>query len=148
MVTRRVVLLCGPPGSGKTTAAHASGLEVYDRDDPRWRNDEAQFRKAIARLATNPDARAVVIRSGATQSARLKAAEAIDATHVYMLAAPVDELARRVAKRGRADARNGLASIQRWIDRHDLAGVAMFPGWDNTTEPTRRTRYDEATWVW
>lgn len=127
--TRIVVLLCGPAGAGKTTAAHASTLTVYDRDDPQW-PDERTFTRALAHLRTNPTARAVVIRSGATSSARAKAAILIGATHMYVLTAPPRELGHRVAHRGRADQRHGLASIKDWHARHDRRdGINDFPGW-------------------
>ena len=68
-MARLVVLLFGPAGAGKTTAARSSGLTVFDRDDEKW-SGERQFTQALRRLALDPSARAVVIRSGATSSAR------------------------------------------------------------------------------
>lgn len=131
MSGRIVVLLCGPPGAGKTTAARQSGLTVYDRDDEQW-HSERQFRAKIAELATNPNARAVVIRAGASSSARRKAADLIGATHVYLLTEDPRELAHRVATRNRADKRNGLASIKTWFTQHDRAdNVREFPGWSD-----------------
>ena len=53
MTMRRVVLICGPPGAGKTTLAKTLDLTVYDIDDPDWIS-EAQFRRAIASLAAHP----------------------------------------------------------------------------------------------
>lgn len=127
---RMVVLLCGPPGAGKTTAAHTSGLEVFDRDDPKW-SGEKQFVARIGDLARQGDARAVVIRAGASSSARAKAARLIGASHVFLLLAERQELAHRVARRGRADVRNGLASIKSWFEDFDRDdGVQVFPGWD------------------
>lgn len=132
---RNVVLLCGPPGAGKTTAAHASGLPVFDRDDPRW-PDEQSFRRDLARLAFDPQARAVVIRSGATSSARGRAAELVMATQVFVLLLPRDELMRRISIRARHDAKQTKAAVDTWFtrfERHD--GVPDFPGWEQATTP-------------
>lgn len=131
---RRVVLLCGPPGAGKTTAARASGLAVFDRDDPRW-GSEREFTEAIAQLREHHTAQAVVIRAGASSSARRKAADLIGATHVYLLRADQHELMRRVHRRDRADRRATTAGIVSWFDRYDRDdGVLDFPGWPAVTD--------------
>jgi guanylate kinase len=126
---RLVVILCGPAGAGKTTAAHASGLDVYDRDDAEW-SSEKQFTARLADLARDPHARAVVIRSGATSSARAKAARLVSATHVYILTEDRRALARRVRARNRTDKVQGMISVNSWFDRFDrLDNVPDFPGW-------------------
>lgn len=135
-MTRRVVILCGPPGAGKTTAARASGLQVFDRDDPQW-TGESDFTDALAQLRADPDARAVVIRSAATSTARAKATRLVGATHVFVIQAPRDELMRRITKRGRHDARQSKAGVDTWsarFDRNDA--VPAFPGWPALDEPT------------
>jgi hypothetical protein len=135
---RMVVLLCGPAGAGKTTIAHQSGLTVYDRDDPQW-SSERQFTAALRQLAYDPTAQAVVIRAGASSSARAKAAAMMQATHTYLITEDPTTLGHRVASRNRADKRQGLASIKTWWDRHDTAdGVPTFPGWPvvHATPPT------------
>jgi adenylate kinase family enzyme len=128
-VARMVVVLCGPAGAGKTTAARQSGLTVYDRDDPEW-TSEKQFTTRLADLARDPDAQAVVIRSGATSSARAKAAALVGATHVFLLLETPTELARRVRERGRADKVAGLTSIKGWFDHFDRNdNTPDFPSW-------------------
>ncbi|MHA7145456.1 nucleoside/nucleotide kinase family protein [Arthrobacter sp. TmT3-37] len=128
-MSRRVVLLCGPPGAGKTTAAKQSGLKVFDRDDSEWES-ERQFTEAIAKLAIDPNAQAVVIRSGASSSARNSVRSQIGATHTFVLLEDPDELARRVRQRARADRVYTIAGIKKWFARHDREdGVQIFPGW-------------------
>lgn len=128
-MSRLVVVLCGPAGAGKTTAARLSGLEVFDRDDPEWRT-EKQFTTRLADLARDPNAQAVVIRSGATSSARAKAARLVGATHVFVLLEDPKELTRRVRERNRADKVQGMTSIKGWFEKFDrLDNVPDFPGW-------------------
>jgi shikimate kinase len=144
---RIVVVLCGPAGAGKTTAAHQSGLIVYDRDDPEW-TGEKHFKQRIAELAHDPYAQAVVIRQGATSTARAAARALVGATHIYLLEAPIAELKRRIAHRDRADKIHGIASLNRWVecfDRND--GVENFPGWGSiSSTPTDPLGVTSRTW--
>lgn len=141
---RLVVILCGPAGAGKTTAARASGLDVYDRDDPEW-TSEKQFTTRLADLAGDPHARAVVIRSGATSSARAKARRLTAATHVFVMTEDPAELARRVRERNRVDKVAGMTSIKGWFERFDRAdGVRDFPGWPTVFAGTQELDTSEA----
>lgn len=143
-MSRMVVVLCGPAGAGKTTAARQSGLEVFDRDDPEW-HSEKQFTTRLADLARDPNARAVVIRSGATSSARAKATGLVSATHVYLLTEDPKELSRRVRGRDRADKVQGMTSIASWFAKFDRSdGVSDFPGWPAVFSRSAELRTSEA----
>lgn len=134
---RVVVLLCGPPGAGKTTLAHQSGLAVYDRDDYP---SERAFHDAVAALRTAAAARAVVIRCAATSSARRKTAGLVGATHMYLLTAPMPVLQQRVRGRGRRDLAGTIRGIRRWHERHDRTdAIADFPGWPTVFATPGRT---------
>lgn len=102
-VDRKVVLICGPSGAGKTTLAHSLGLEVFDLDDERWGGSDPLFRAALVQVREDPKARAAVIRTGATISARLKGASNCGATEVIVLETPLAECVRRIKARGRVD---------------------------------------------
>lgn len=102
---------------------------MFDRDDPEW-SSEKRFTTRLADLARDPFARAVVIRSGATSSARARASRLTNATHVFLLTEPLPELERRVRERNRADKVAGLQSLRSWFSRHDRDdGAPDFPGW-------------------
>lgn len=129
LTRRTVVLLFGPAGAGKSTAARASGMTIYDRDDAQW-GSEKQFTAALASLAHDPFAQAVVIRAGATSSARARARGLVNATHCYLMRAAPAELERRIRSRDRADKVTGVVSVRDWFARFDHDdGVPDFPGW-------------------
>lgn len=134
---RLVVVLFGPPGAGKTTLAHQSGLTIYDRDDPTWTaGGDAAFRQALDQLGHNPTAQAVAIRSGATSSARAKTIQQVRATHGYLVLADPATCHQRVGHRRRADLRTSHGAIEKWFrlyDHHD--GLPAWPGWDHITRP-------------
>jgi len=118
---RRVVLVCGPPGAGKTTLAKSLGLEVYDLDDPQWGDSERLFKTHLRRLASDPSAHAVVIRAGATLTARAAAQALIQATEVTVVETPADECIRRVIERNRPrpPMNMQIAAVRRWWERYE-----------------------------
>lgn len=120
-MTRRVVLLCGPPGAGKTTKAHELGLPVYDIDDEKWGASERVFRGALQILGGTPDAQAVVIRSGATRSARGKAAIMIGATELQVLDTKADVCIERVISRNRPrpPLHVQIAAVRSWWEKYE-----------------------------
>ena len=137
-MVRTVVLLCGPPGAGKTTTAKASGLDVYDRDEYL---SEREFTAAITALQFNPDARAVVIRWGPSSTDRARTAQQIGATHARLLVEDRMVLAERITKRGRADATRTLAALNRWFGQHDRDdGVQAFTSWAEVLGSTPASR--------
>ena len=126
-IDRRVVLVCGPPGAGKTTLAHTLGLRVYDLDDPEWQGSDALFRAALVQLREDPKARAVVIRTGATLSARSKAVATCGATEVVVLETSFNECMRRIKDRGRTDPPISyqISGARQWWESYEPGDVAL-----------------------
>ena len=137
---RRVVLIFGPAGAGKTTLAHAiaeaEGLTVYDRDDPKW-SGEREFRKALERVGRNRRARAVIIRSGASRSARGKSIALVDPTEVRLIATPLPECIRNVRSRGR-NIRKDAAAAKTWWRTYEPGEPIMPPPKKPRLSPTQR----------
>lgn len=113
---RRVVLVCGPPGAGKTTYARSLGLDVYDLDDDQWGNSEAAFSAALRRLGAQPGAQAVVIRAGATRTARARTQRIAGVTETRIITTPQHECIERVVKRNRPrpSIKVQIAAVGKW----------------------------------
>lgn len=127
---RLVVVLCGPPGAGKTTTARGQDeLEVFDSDDPQW-SSQSEFTAALREVAGNPKARAVVIRTGATTSARVRARRTCRATDTYLVWQPEQVCRSRVQARQRGDEAVIQTGITQWFRAFDDRDqVPRFPGW-------------------
>lgn len=126
-VTRRVALICGAPGAGKTTLARSLGLTVYDVDDPQWMGSESLFGSALTLVAQDDSAQAAVIRSAATLSAREKAAAACGATEVRVLETDLDTCIARITERGRTNQplKAQIAAAQDWWRKYEPGDVML-----------------------
>lgn len=136
---REVLLICGPPGAGKSTRAaqlaEERDLVIYDSDDAKWAS-QADFNRALARIGADSQARAVVIRTGAKQSARQKAAAKVRATDVTVLEVDAETCRQRILTRRRQPPplKTQIAAVRSWWSRYE-PGPVFFDGSGAVTPP-------------
>lgn len=106
------MLVCGPPGAGKTTwvAERATAEDVVLDADVMG---QAEFAKRVSRLRANVCGITYVIRCCPGEWARKEFAEYVGATRVVFLSPPDSVLDARARARGP----RGLSALKSWRDR-------------------------------
>ncbi len=135
---RRVLIICGPPCSGKSTLAKQlaqPGDTILDRDEisislghgtqyrrPRWANDQAEqaFRTKAAQIAAAKDITAYVVRTLPYPGQRQALADYLDA-EVQVLDPGMEECIRRAQTDGRPSVTRQW--IRQWYTKAGLLDI-------------------------
>lgn len=135
---RKVIIICGPPCSGKSTLAKQlaqSSDTILDRDEisiamgfgtqrrrPKWANDQAEqvFRLRCAEIAANTDITAYVVRGLPHPGQRQALADYLNA-EIRLLDPGIDECVRRA----KADSRPTVTHqwIREWYTKAGLLDI-------------------------
>lgn len=114
---RRVVLVVGAPGAGKSTLAEQLARDEGLRHLESEMFPGGGFVEEATKLAGDQDARAVVVRCCATRDEQDHWETMIGATETVVLDVDPSECARRVAARRRPGWRRELLAAKAWRER-------------------------------
>lgn len=121
---RMVVLIVGPPGSGKSTKAvdlaHTHGLQHMERE--QYGSDKA-YRQAVERAAAHPHARLAVVRTCPTTTEQREWERLTVATETIVLDVDQATCTERIHARTRPQWRGEIAAVARW--HQERQNVAM-----------------------
>jgi 5-methylcytosine-specific restriction protein A len=121
-VTRRVILVCGAPCSGKTTYVrdHAQPADiVLDQDDI----GATAMNRGLERITAMHTGTAWVIRCAPGQRDRDRLAHGIGATQVILLTAPEHVLKSRA--RARRNPGRHVRAVSHWLEVEQQGGTTQ-----------------------
>lgn len=134
-MARCVVVLFGPPGAGKTTAAgtRPAGWRLYDYDlfvylgtdtaKPTRQNKLRAWRRELTLLGKMPDVLAVVVAVGADPAGRNRIRHQVRADHVYRVDPGQDVCLARLARRSGEVSAYARKGVNDWY--RNGAGVEL-----------------------
>jgi GTPase SAR1 family protein len=129
---RNVTLICGPPGSGKTTLAmtlHPQTLDIGDMPAGTPRERMKAYGRAAYRIGRDQSANVAVVRCAASETERARQQELTRPARTIILLTDADTCRQRITQRNRTegdDEGRGLVSqagaVDDWWSKWD--GVA------------------------
>jgi hypothetical protein len=103
---RNVTLICGPPGSGKTTLAltlHPQTLDIGEMPPGTPRERMKAYGRAAYRIGRNPSANIAVVRGAPTSQERSRQQELARPSRTIIMLTDADTCHQRIERRNRTE---------------------------------------------
>jgi thymidylate kinase len=119
---RNVTLICGPPGSGKTTLAltlHPETLDIGEMPSGTPQARMKAYGRAAYRIGRNPSANIAVVRGAPTETERARQQELARPARTIIMLTDADTCHQRITQRNRTEGSNegrGLDSQHSTVD--------------------------------